>query len=118
MVMEWINRAIRQASVLALICALILAPVIIAVTHGPGILTDGAASMELLLHGHSHDAPEPEQSGIPHDAADHEHQTQVVLPENSDSLVLFSDLQLGMAEISAASLPPAELRRPPRALSV
>ncbi|MFN4156662.1 MAG: hypothetical protein ACK4HF_18625 [Paracoccaceae bacterium] len=118
MAINWIIRAMRRASAFAVVCALILAPVIIAVTHGPGVMTDGAMSAEHLLHGHSHDAPEPGQSGLAHDATDHEHQTQVVLTPSSSPVFKFGELRLGMSEVSAGSLPPSGLRRPPKALSV
>ena len=114
----WIICAIRQASAFAFVCALILAPVNIALTHGPGLLTEGTLSVEQVLHGHSHDEPDPAQVGVGHDATDHEHQTQVVLPQSSDWLFQFGALRLGMSEVLADSLPPSGLRRPPKILSV
>ena len=80
MAMDWIKSALRRAAALAVLCALILAPVIIAATHGPGLPGDGTLTTEHLLHGHSHDEPEPGQSGLAHDATDHEHQTHGVPP--------------------------------------
>ena len=118
MAMQWIICAIRRALALAVVCALILAPLIIATTHGPGLPVDGAVSAENLLHGHSHDMPEPGQFGVAHDATDHEHQTQVVLQHSGDAVFQFSPLRLGMSEVSAGSLPPLGLRRPPKAMSV
>lgn len=118
MAMRWIICAIRRASALAVVCALIFAPVIIAATHGPGLPADGALSADHLMHGHSHDAPGPAQSGISHDATDHEHQTQVVQAQSSESVFEFSAMRLGMSEVSAGSLPPSGLRRPPKAMSV
>ena len=118
MAMRWIICAIRRASAFAVVCALILAPVIIAATHGPGLPVDGALSAEHLMHGHSHDEPEPGQSGIAHDATDHEHQTQVVLAQSSESLFEFSALSLGMSEVSAGSFSSSGLRRPPKVMSV
>ena len=117
MAMQWMICAMRRASAFAVVCALILAPVIIAATHGPGLPMDGALKAEHLLHGHSHDEPEPGQSGVAHDATDHEHQTQMVLPQSSDSVFQFSALRLGMPEVSAGSLPLSGLRRPPRTMS-
>ena len=118
MAMDWIRGALRRAAALAVICALLLAPVIIAATHGPGLPTDGALAAEHLLHGHSHDEPEPGQSGVAHDATDHEHQTQVVLTQNSDSVFLLSGLRLGMSDVSAGSLKSSGPKRPPKAMSV
>lgn len=118
MAMDWIKSALRRAAALAVLCALILAPVIIAATHGPGLPGDGTLTAEHLLHGHSHDEPEPGQSGVAHDATDHEHQTQVVLTQNSDSIFEFSGLRLGMSDVSAGSLPWSGPRRPPKVMSV
>jgi hypothetical protein len=118
MAMQWIICAMRRASAFAVICALIFAPVIIAATHGPGLPVDGALSAEHVMHGHSHDEPEPGQSGVAHDATDHEHQTQVVLTQNSDSVFQLSGLRLGMSDVSAGSLPSSGPRRPPKATSV
>lgn len=108
----------RRASAFAVVCALILAPVIIALTHGPGLPTEGALSVEQVLHGHSQDEPEPAQAGVGHNATDHEHQTQVVLTQSSDSLFQFGALRLGMSEVLSGSLSPSGLRRPPKILSV
>jgi hypothetical protein len=105
MAMDWIKSALRRAAALAVLCALILAPVIIAATHGPGLPGDGTLTTEHLLHGHSHDEPEPGQSGLAHDATDHEHQTQMVLTQSSESIFQFSCLRLGMSDVSAGSLP-------------
>lgn len=117
MVMDWIKSALRRAAALAVICALILAPVIIAATHGPGLPADGALAAEHMLHGHSHDEPEPGRSGVAHDATDHEHQTQVVLTQGSGSVFQFSGLRLGMSDVSAGSLSSSGPRRPPKATS-
>lgn len=118
MTMQWIRNAAWQALAVLVLCALIVAPVIIAATHGPGLPKDGAQSVELSMHGHSHDEPEPGQSGMAHDATDYEHQTQVVLTHGCDSAFQFSAMRLGMSEVSAGSLPPSGLRRPPKTLSV
>lgn len=118
MAIQWIICAIRRASAFAVVCAMIVAPVIIAATHGPGLPVDGALSAEHLMHGHSHDEHEPGQSDVAHDATDHEHQTQVVLAQSSDSVFEFSSLRLGMSEVAAGSLLPSGPRRPPKAMSV
>lgn len=118
MALDWIKGAMRRAAALAVLCALILAPVIIAATHGPGLPSDSAQITDILLHGHSHDDPEPGQFGGSHDATDHEHPTQVVLPQSSDSLFELSGLRLGISDVFAVGLPPSGLRRPPKAMSV
>lgn len=108
----------RRASAFAVVFALIIAPVIIAATHGPGLPADGVTNAEYLTHGHAHDEAEPGQSGAYHDATDHEHQTQMVLPQGSDSVFHFGGLRLGMSDAAARSLPPSGLRRPPKTPSV
>lgn len=118
MAMDWIRGALRRAAALAVICALIFAPVIIAATHGPGLPADGTLTVEHLLHGHSHDEPEPGQSGVAHDATDHEHHTQVVLLQGGDCIFQFCALRLGILEVVAGSLLPSGLKRPPKAAQV
>lgn len=108
----------RGPFVLLMLCALLLAPMVIAMTHGPGPSIDSAQAIEHLVHGHSHDEPEPGQFGGGHDATDHEHPTQIVLSQVSDSVFDFSGLRLGMFDVSAGSLPQSGLRRPPKATSV
>ena len=118
MAMDRIKSVLRRAAALAVICALTLAPVIIAATHGPGLPGDGTLTAEHLSHGHSHDEPEPGHSGVAHDATDHEHQTQMVLPPNNDSSLQFGALRLGISEFAANGLLRSGLRRPPKIVSV
>lgn len=113
-----IKDAMRRGFALLLLCTLVLAPFIIAATHGPGLPMDDAQVAEQLLHGHSHDEPEPGKFGGAHDATDHEHQTNVILPQTSDSEFAFGVLRLGMSDVSAGSLMPSGPRRPPRDMSV
>lgn len=118
MIKHWIFCVMRRASAFAIVCALILAPVIITATHGPGPPADNGLSAETLSHGHSHDVPEPGQSNVAHDATDHEHQTQMALPQSSDSVFQFSALRLGTSDMTASSLLASGLRRPPKIMSV
>ena len=117
MIRHWIFCVMRRASAFAVVCALILAPVIIAATHGPGSPADIGLSAEALSHGHSHDAPEPGQSSVAHDATDHEHQTQMVLPQSSDSVFQFSAMRLGTSGLTANGVLASGLRRPPKTMS-
>ena len=110
--------AARGAFALLMLCALLLAPMVITMTHGPGASIDSAQAIEQLVHGHSHDEPDPGQFGGGHDATDHEHPTQIVLLQVSDSVFDSSGLRLGMSDVSAGSLPPSGLRRPPKSTSV
>ena len=118
MTLVGIKIAARGAFVLLTLCALLAAPMVIAMTHGPGPSIDSAQAVEQLVHGHSHDEPEPGQFGGSHDATDHEHPTQIVLSQVNNSVFDLSGLRLGMSDVSAGSLPPSGLRRPPKATSV
>lgn len=116
--MDWYRGVIRQAAALAVLIALILSPVIVSATHGPGMSAEGVPAAEHLLHGHAHDEPEPGPSGVTHDATDHEHQTQVLVPDGSDSVIYFNTMRLGYSEVAAGSLLLSGPRRPPRVLPV
>lgn len=104
----WPGRAL--SALLAL--ALLLAPAVVAATHGPGATLEAAATLaQDLAHGHSHDMGE---SGS-HDAADHEHPMQAVLTGGA---------LLAVARRRPSSRPEPQLgrgraregpRRPPRA---
>ena len=118
MIRHWIFCVMRRASALAVVCALILAPVIIAATHGPGSPADIGLSAEALSHRHSHDIPDPGQSSVAHDATDHEHQTQMVLPQSSDSVFQFSAMRLGTSDLTANGVLASGLRRPPKTMSL
>ena len=113
-----IKIAARGAFALLMLCALLLAPMVIAMTHGPGPSIDSAQAVGHLIHGHSHYEPDLGQFGGGHDATDHEHPTQIVLSQVSDSVFDSSGLRLGMSDVSAGSLPQSGLRRPPKATSV
>lgn len=114
MVLDWIRGVLRRAVALLTLCAFILAPMIIAATHGPGLPSNSVQAAEHLQHGHSHAEPELGQIGVGHDATDHEHPTQVVLTQGSDAISEFRALHLGMSDVSAGTLVSSGLRRPPR----
>jgi hypothetical protein len=115
--LEWIIGAMRRAVALLTLCAFMIAPVIIAATHGPGLPMDSVQATEHLLHGHSHDEPEPGQFGDGHDATDHEHQNQMVLPHTGGIVFAPGGLRLGMFNVLATGLPSSGLRRPPKDMS-
>ncbi|MDO8984427.1 hypothetical protein [Cypionkella sp.] len=114
MTVEWISGAMRRVFAMLTLCAFIVAPMIIAATHGPGLPSDSVQAAEPLQHGHSHPEPEPGQTGVGHDATDHEHPTQVVLTQGSDAISEFSALHIGISDVSAGTLVSSGLRRPPR----
>jgi hypothetical protein len=117
MKLDWIIGVVRRAVALLAICAFIAAPSIIAATHGPALPTDSVQAAKNLIHGHTHDAPEPGQFGDGHDATDHEHQNQMVLPHTQGAVFVSSGLRLGMSEVSTKGLSSSGLRRPPKQMS-
>jgi hypothetical protein len=77
---DWRGIALR----VALLLALVLAPLLVQTTHGPGqIALAIAATADIAEHGHSHDDGSGDAFGD-HDAADHEHQSQAVLSSQQD----------------------------------
>ncbi len=118
MTADGIIGAMRRAVALLTLCAFMIAPVIIAATHGPGLTTDAVQATEHLFHGHSHDAPEPGQSADGHDATDHEHQNQMVLQHTHVAVFDLTALRLGMSDVLATGVPSSGLRRPPKHMSV
>lgn len=115
---DFIKGAMRRVMAVALLVALMFAPLIIASTHGPGLPpVNSAEAAAEILHGHSHDEAVQGELAVGHDATDHEHQTQVVLPQAIDTSVDFNGSHIGTADVSAASMPSAGLRRPPKDLS-
>lgn len=103
--------AARFVVAIVLLLALILAPVVILPSHGPGaVYLAQKADLAQQIHGHSH----AEDSAGQHDATDHEHQVSAILAglEKSgfdvQSAVLFHDMPL--ADGHSRDGP----RRPPR----
>ena len=100
---------------IVLLLGLILAPVVILSSHGPGAVylaqqADLAQEIPQEIHGHSH----AEDSASQHDATDHEHQASAILAGSGSfgldlqSAVLFDDIPL--ADGHSRDGP----RRPPR----
>lgn len=75
----WIKDVMRWAMCLVLLCALLIAPVAISVTHGTdAIATALQVDAAKVTHGHAHDWDGTGSSGQ-HDATDHEHNMAFVL---------------------------------------
>lgn len=96
---------------IVLLLALILAPVVVQPSHGPGaVYLAQQADLAQQIHGHSH----AEDSVGQHDATDHEHQVSAILTGSGSfgldlqSAVLFDDMPL--ADGHSRDGP----RRPPR----
>lgn len=104
----------RQAAAMLMLCALILAPVIISVTHGPDPIVEAMqVDAVTAAHDHSHDWDESGKPGQ-HDATDHEHSLSVVLSRGEPSV-----FELRLADWVGASRLSAGMsgdspRRPPR----
>ena len=103
--------AARFVVAVMLLLALVLAPVVILSSHGPGaVYLAQKADLAQQIHGHSH----AEDSAGQHDATDHEHPVSAILVglEKSgfdvQSAVLFHDMPL--ADGQSRDGP----RRPPR----
>jgi hypothetical protein len=111
---NWINGAIRQAVALILFCALILAPVIVVCTHGPGdVVSAMQADTIKAAHGHTHDWDEPGEPGQ-HDATDHEHQVAVALFGGDTSIFELKSASWSVEFGFPAGLSRDGPRRPPR----
>lgn len=114
MILDRIKSAMRRAVAVALLCALIVAPVIISVTHGPGDAANAIqAAAVKAAHGHTHEWDEPGQSGQ-HNATDHEHNVAVVLTGGAQSIFDLKSAAFTTDLGVFADLAGNGLRRPPR----
>ena len=92
------------------VIALILAPVLIALTHAPSATVFFETS---LAHGHAHnDGDTSFASG--HDATDHEHQSETVLPVSGSQDANQADVHSTNVVLQIFEHSPQSLRRPPR----
>jgi hypothetical protein len=94
--------------------ALMLAPVVVTVSHGPGAQ---AAALAATDHGHVHgiDAEgDAAQHSRAHDATDHEHQILGLLSVVTATAVESSRPVVDVAQVRADSRSPGRLERPPR----
>ena len=114
MATDWINGVMRRAVALLLFCALLLAPVIISMTHGPGDAANAIqAAAVKAAHGHTHEWDEPGKPGQ-HDATDHEHNVAVVLTGGAQSIFDLKSAAFTTDLGVFAGLAGNGLRRPPR----
>ena len=114
MACDWIKGAMRRAMAMALLCAVIMAPVILSVTHGPGSVADAMQAVAVqVAHGHSHDWEDPGKPGQ-HDATDHEHNVAVVLPSEALSVFELTSAVFASEFGFSAGVSGNGLRRPPR----
>ena len=114
MATDWINGVMRRAVALLLFCALLLAPVIISVTHGPGDAANAIqAAAVKAAHGHTHEWDGPGKPGQ-HDATDHEHNFAVVLPGGALSVFELNSVAFASDLGCSVGMSGNGLRRPPR----
>lgn len=92
------------------VLALVLAPVIVAATHGPAAMM---AAAETAAHGHSHGDDGGLWSG--HDATDHDHQLAAILTPGAKEHERYERGTLGPGALDAESRAVLRPRRPPRA---
>ncbi len=97
----------------AVICALLIAPLFTITTHGPGAYAEAvAAAAEDLAHGHSHDFSG--DGSASHDATDHEHQSFAVIPRAEHPIPDEEADDLYIEASFASGLDRGGPRRPPR----
>lgn len=114
MAVGWIKDAMRRAICLVLLCALLFAPVAIAMTHGPDAIASALqADAAKAAHGHNHDWDEPGKSGQ-HDATDHEHNIAIVLFERASAVFELTSAARADEPGFPSGLSRDGPRRPPR----
>lgn len=114
MATEWIKDGMRLAVAWVLLVVLIIAPLAISLTHGPGPFVE---SMQVAVanaaHGHSHDLEMPDKPGQ-HDATDHEHTFAAVLSSGGGPVYVAKSVDLQGESRMSAGLSGESARRPPR----
>ena len=110
--------------VLANVIALLLAPLVVSLTHSPvigeaaGIAAVDTAD-EIAAHGHAHDETSGDSKNAPiggHDATDHEHQLQALVSQSASAQQLFSKGKQGVLVDTLRQLNPDGPKRPPRTI--
>lgn len=104
------RRAPALMMTMLLVLAMVLAPMIVAATHGP---TSKVIFAEIRDHGHGHADDTDMFPG--HDATDHEHQQSAILPSTAaDGDTCYRAPIKPVADRPESAIPTC-LRRPPRA---
>lgn len=102
----------RAAVVTSVIMALVLAQLIVGMTHAPGCSADNSV---VTHHGHSH-GDEPGDFIPGHDAADHEHQLNALIIPVGEVNVKVDSRVSGFADRDGIGHIRAGPRRPPRSV--
>ena len=114
MATERIKDGMRLAVAWALLLVLIIAPLAISLTHGPGPFVGSTqVAVANAAHGHSHDWDEPRKP-VQHDATDHEHSFATVLAGDGGSIYTPKSADLKGEPRLSAGVSGEGLRRPPR----
>ena len=108
--------------VLTTVFALVVAPLVVILTHGP-VVHEVSASMpadlaeEVAAHGHAHDEAGNDDKSGPfdgHTAADHEHQLQALIYQAASTPQPLPDKAWCAFSEAFRHLTPEGPRRPPR----
>lgn len=116
--------AVRRTVALATVVALLVAPIVVILTHGPAVQAVAAdLAAEVATHGHAHGGPGSAPGSGPggkfgsgHDATDHEHQLQAVVVQPGEAWRPMASGARHAAIASFRGLPRDGPKRPPRAV--
>ncbi|MCG8558419.1 MAG: hypothetical protein MI824_01355 [Hyphomicrobiales bacterium] len=111
---RWAWHAGRWMVALAVTVALLIAPIVVILTHGPAAHAFGAdTASQIATHGHAHgDVGDGPFGG--HDATDHEHHLQALLVQPGEAWRPMASGARHGAIASFRGLPRDRPKRPPR----
>lgn len=109
------TRATELVVAVSLVLALLLAPVVIAVSHGPGAVR---VAQHIVLSDQTHGLSHAEEDAGQHDATDHEHQVTAILTVPGKSAFDRNPLRLLHEAMRADGRSREGPRRPPRAVLI
>ena len=110
-------RAARHLAVLATVFALIVAPLVVVLSHGPAGHAD--VTEEIAAKGHAHDVAGHGHQGVPlggHNPADHDHQLQALICQATNALRARPVKTHRASSDLYRILAPEAPRRPPRSV--
>ena len=112
-------QAARSLIALTTAFALMVAPLVVILTHGPAAQATAAASItaEIAAHGHTHDDAGRDSHDGPfggHNPADHDHQLQALICPPANTLAPLPDKsKCALSDVLRNIMPQGPLR-PPR----
>ena len=112
-------QAARRVVVLMTVFALIIAPLVVILTHGPAAHEVVGMAGEIAAHGHAHSEPGHDSPSGPlggHNAADHDHQLQALICQSASAQHPFPDKVHGELAEAFRHLTPDGPERPPRSV--